>query len=159
MKKLLGVALFVSLAGVGGLALAEGPGGHHGDGPGCHHGDKACDHGDCKGEACKGEGGCDGHGPGCFFEEMDADKNGEVTLAEHQAAAKARFEGADADKNGKVTRDEFKAAMHARMDKMHGGGHGHAGMHCDDCPCHGDKEASAPAAPAKPAAAPAKPKK
>jgi hypothetical protein len=142
MKKLFGAALFLSLAGVGGLALADGPGGPHGGGPGCHQGDKACDV----------QGGCDGHpGPGRFFEAMDADKNGEVTLAEHQAAAKARFEEADADKNGKVTRDEFKAAKHARMGKPHEGGHhGHHGAHGDDCPCHGDKAASAPAkAPAK----------
>ena len=137
MKKVLGIALFVSLAGAGGLALAEGPGG-----PGCHHGDKSCE-----------AGGCEGHGgPARFFEQMDADKNGEVTLAEHQAAAKARFDEADTDKNGKVTRDEFKAAKHARMEKMHGG-HGHHGEHGDDCPCHGGKEGGAPAKPA-----PAKPK-
>ena len=43
------------------------------------------------------------------FKEMDADGDGDVTLAEFMAEAQASYEAADADKDGKVTVWEFRA--------------------------------------------------
>jgi len=43
------------------------------------------------------------------FKAMDADGNGDVTLAEFMAKAQASYEAADADKDGKVTVWEFRA--------------------------------------------------
>ncbi|MGO4910167.1 hypothetical protein ACEN2J_17775 [Pseudorhodobacter sp. W20_MBD10_FR17] len=43
------------------------------------------------------------------FKALDADGNGDVTLAEFMAKAQAAFEAADADKDGKVTVWEFRA--------------------------------------------------
>ena len=43
------------------------------------------------------------------FKGMDADGNGDVTLAEFVAKAKESYDAADADKDGKVTVWEFRA--------------------------------------------------
>lgn len=51
------------------------------------------------------------------FEQLDADGNGEVTKAEMQAAAKARFADADANGDGALSRDEMLAAANARAEK------------------------------------------
>lgn len=43
------------------------------------------------------------------FKDMDADSDGNVTLAEFMAKAQASYEAADANKDGKVTVWEFRA--------------------------------------------------
>ncbi len=43
------------------------------------------------------------------FKAMDADSNGNVTLAEFMAKAQASYEAADANKDGKITVWEFRA--------------------------------------------------
>jgi len=48
-------------------------------------------------------GGKDGHGA-----RADANGDGKVTLAESQAAAKARFDALDKNKNGAITKDEVQ---------------------------------------------------
>jgi Ca2+-binding EF-hand superfamily protein len=44
-----------------------------------------------------------------LFSQMDTDKDGKISAAEHAAAAKARFEKMDKSKSGKIViADEFK---------------------------------------------------
>lgn len=72
------------------------------------------------------------HGPrhmgGHFFEKVDANKDGKVTLAEAKAEAQARFASMDANKDGRLTKQELEAhhaakrAEHAKKDD-HGGKH------------------------------------
>lgn len=53
------------------------------------------------------------------FVDVDLDKNGQITVEDLQAAAKARFDTADADGDGALTLDEMKAQAEKRMaDRM-----------------------------------------
>lgn len=47
-----------------------------------------------------------------WFERVDADKDGRVSLAEASAAALLRFDRIDADHNGTITPEERNAARH-----------------------------------------------
>lgn len=58
-----------------------------------------------------------GHGPQIDFETLDSDGNGEVTKAEMQAQAAARFSGADTDGDGKLSTEELTAASQARISE------------------------------------------
>ena len=49
------------------------------------------------------------------FVDVDLDKNGQITVEDLQAAAKARFDMADADGDGALTLDEMKAQAEQRM--------------------------------------------
>lgn len=55
----------------------------------------------------------EGKGPGMHrghrFEELDANKDGKVTLSEMQSAHQKRFGEQDTNKDGKVNKDELKA--------------------------------------------------
>ncbi len=66
----------------------------------------------------RGAGLGDRQGAG-FFERMDADRNGEITRAEMDAARSDRFAQIDADGSGVVTAEEFKAhvAERAKSDR------------------------------------------
>lgn len=55
-----------------------------------------------------------------WFDALDANKDGKVTLAEANAAAMARFDRLDANKDGTVTPEERKAAHDARRAKWQG---------------------------------------
>lgn len=50
-----------------------------------------------------------GHMRGEMFEKIDANKDGKVTLAEANAAEKARFTAIDANKDGRLTTEELQA--------------------------------------------------
>jgi len=59
------------------------------------------------------------------FVDVDLDKNGQITVEDLQAAAKARFDTADADGDGALTLDEMKAQAEKRMaDRMAAKGDG-----------------------------------
>lgn len=85
MKKILSIALFISLATTS-VALAHGPRGH-GKGPGHRFEELDADKSgavsldEMRGAAQR------------RFEKLDADKNGQVTREEMKAAMRARFEG------------------------------------------------------------------
>ncbi|QLC22579.1 hypothetical protein HFP51_10570 [Parasphingopyxis sp. CP4] len=51
------------------------------------------------------------------FDRMDADNNGEISLAEMSERAMARFDRADADGDGTVTAEERRAMRHARHSR------------------------------------------
>lgn len=69
-----------------------------------HHGGKHRGHG--------GMGmGMGGPGGGDWFDRLDVNKDGKVTLAEATAKPLALFDKADANKDGKVTPEERKAAF------------------------------------------------
>ena len=55
-----------------------------------------------------------GHMRGEFFDKVDANKDGKVTLAEAKAAEKERFASVDANKDGRLTKAELEA-HHAAM--------------------------------------------
>ena len=81
----------------------------------------------------KGRGGHHGMmGGGMHMATMaDANKDGAVTRAEFDSAAKAQFDKADANKDGKVSPEERRAAMKDMMGKMgmkRGPGGHHGGM-------------------------------
>lgn len=59
----------------------------------------------------------------------DANKDGTVTRAEFDAAAKTHFDKADANKDGKISPEERRAAMKGMMGKMRGPGGQHGGHH------------------------------
>jgi len=62
------------------------------------------------------------HMRGHFFEKMDANKDGKVTLVEAKSAAQARFASIDANKDGRLTTQEIEAhhaAKHAERAKKH----------------------------------------
>ncbi len=63
---------------------------------------------------------CGGEGKGA---QIDTNGDGKVTLAESQAAAKARFEKLDKNKNGVVTKDEIdgRGRMFEMADANHDG--------------------------------------
>ena len=77
------------------------------------------------GEGKCGEGKC-GEGK-CGMDKMDANKDGMVSKAEHQAAADAMFTAADTNKDGNVSKEEMEA---------HHKGHGDKGK---EGSCGGDK--------------------
>lgn len=52
-----------------------------------------------------------GWGAGLLFDRLDADGNGEVSLAEITAARQAQFDRVDANGDGAVTLDELGAAQ------------------------------------------------
>ncbi|MGJ8544817.1 MAG: EF-hand domain-containing protein [Sulfitobacter sp.] len=52
-----------------------------------------------------------------MFQKLDVDGNGEVSVDELNAAAKARFDAADADGDGALTQDEMKAARKAQKEE------------------------------------------
>jgi Ca2+-binding EF-hand superfamily protein len=52
-----------------------------------------------------------------FFERMDADKDGKVTLAEFAPLAEKRFLREDADKDGQVTTAEIDEALKKQMER------------------------------------------
>ncbi|WP_133489478.1 EF-hand domain-containing protein [Aliiroseovarius marinus] len=59
------------------------------------------------------------------FVDVDLDKNGQITVEDLQAAAKARFDTADANGDGALTLDELKAQAEKRMaDRMAAKGDG-----------------------------------
>lgn len=69
-------------------------------------------------------GGMDRGGPGgaggfmqMEFAAIDADGNGQITVEDLLANAKARFDTADANKDGQLDLDEMKAQARARMDE------------------------------------------
>lgn len=51
------------------------------------------------------------------FSELDANGDGNVTKAEMEAHAKARFDAADTDGNGKLSQAEMKAAAEKRAEE------------------------------------------
>ncbi|WP_439515549.1 EF-hand domain-containing protein [Oceanibaculum nanhaiense] len=53
-----------------------------------------------------------------MLERFDANKDGQITRAEVEAAHEARFAGFDADKDGALSQDEFRSMMAARLDEM-----------------------------------------
>ena len=57
-----------------------------------------------------------GRGPGHMLQRADADGDGQVTKAELQAAALARFDKADANSDGTISTDERKAARQAMRE-------------------------------------------
>jgi hypothetical protein len=58
-------------------------------------------------------------GPGDrWFDRMDANKDGKVTLAEAQAAAVKRFDRLDTNKDGTISPEERKAARAAKRAKL-----------------------------------------
>lgn len=63
-----------------------------------------------------------GHMRGQMFEQIDANKDGKVTLAEAKAAEKARFTAADTNKDGRLTTEELQA----HRASMHGDRPGNA---------------------------------
>lgn len=78
-----------------------------------------------------GHGG--GEGGGGMFERLDADSNGEITLAEFLASEPRMFSRADADGDGRVSR--------AEVDEMHAGRREWQGRHRQwhqDNNMHGD---------------------
>lgn len=54
---------------------------------------------------------------GMSFETIDADKDGQITQAEMETMAQARFAAADADGDGFLTQEEMEAAGRERMKK------------------------------------------
>jgi EF hand domain-containing protein len=66
-------------------------------------------------------GGGKGHhaGPGAF-RMMDANNDGKISAAEHEAGAKKMFETMDTSKDGKVTAEEMEAAQDHMMGKPMG---------------------------------------
>lgn len=75
----------------------------------------------------------EGHGKGTahHFGMMDADGDGKVTAAEHEAGAKTMFGMMDADKDGKVTAAEMDSAHGPMSGAKKGQGH-HKGMSAAD---------------------------
>jgi uncharacterized low-complexity protein len=71
-------------------------------------GDHKAGEGNCGADKDKHEGKC-GEGK-CGGMNMDADKDGMVSAAEHAAASQARFAAADKNKDGLVDATEMKAA-------------------------------------------------
>ncbi len=70
----------------------------------------------------RAEPGMGGHGAR-LFEMTDTDKSGDISKAEMQAAAEARFEAADKNGDGVLTKDESDAAraeMHEKMKAYRG---------------------------------------
>lgn len=63
------------------------------------------------------EPGMGGHGAR-LFEMTDTDKSGDISKAEMQAAAEARFEAADKNGDGVLTKDESDAARAEMREKM-----------------------------------------
>ncbi|WP_298359898.1 EF-hand domain-containing protein [uncultured Litoreibacter sp.] len=63
----------------------------------------------------KGEGR--GNGPRITFEALDSDGNGEVTKAEMEAAADARFANSDSNGDGFLTKEELTSAANGRAEK------------------------------------------
>ncbi|WP_284124124.1 EF-hand domain-containing protein [Parerythrobacter aestuarii] len=59
-------------------------------------------------------------GPGGMIRAADANGDGQVTKAELQTAALARFDKADTDGDGTVTREERRAAMQAFRTEKRG---------------------------------------
>src|SRR5690606_26632331 len=64
-----------------------------------------------------GKGGPGGRGAH-MFEQVDTDKSGDLSKAEMQAAAEARFDAADTNGDGVLTREEADAARKAMHEKM-----------------------------------------
>jgi Ca2+-binding EF-hand superfamily protein len=52
-----------------------------------------------------------------FFERIDADKDGKVTLAEFAPVAEKRFLREDANKDGQITAAEIDEAMKRQMER------------------------------------------
>lgn len=99
-KRLL--ALSIILATASGGALAQYPGGQ--TGPGGMGGPS-------------GLRGGPGHGgPGGMMRHMDADGDGKVSQAEHQAATSNRFQKLDANNDGFVTQEEMQAGKARREE-------------------------------------------
>jgi Ca2+-binding EF-hand superfamily protein len=80
------------------------------------------------------------HSAGWAMKMMDADKDGTVTAAEHEAGAKKMFETMDGNKDGTVTAAEMDAAHEQMMQKMSAhrdrGEHGAADDHHDGNVAH-----------------------
>lgn len=53
-----------------------------------------------------------------MLERFDANKDGQITRAEVEAAHAARLARFDADKDGALSPDEFRSMMAARLDEM-----------------------------------------
>ncbi len=64
-----------------------------------------------------GKKGQRGPGMDAMFENVDADNNGSITLAELEAAAAARFAKVDADSDGFVTAEEMAALRERGNDE------------------------------------------
>ncbi|MEM7319290.1 MAG: calcium-binding protein, partial [Pseudomonadota bacterium] len=58
-----------------------------------------------------------GKGQRITFEELDANGDGEITMAELEARQAARFAAADTDGDGKLTAAELTARANARVEK------------------------------------------
>ena len=56
-----------------------------------------------------------GHGPRASFEELDADKNGEVTQVEMETMRTRQFAKVDTDGDGKLTLEEITAHRAAKV--------------------------------------------
>jgi hypothetical protein len=76
-------------------------------------------------EAAQGQRGPGGMGGG-GLRRADSDGDGKITSAEYLAAQLQRFDSQDADKNGQLTKAERNAARAARMGRGNGGGWGGA---------------------------------
>lgn len=53
-----------------------------------------------------------------YFSQIDSDKNGMISKAEHEAFGEEMFTEADSDKNGTISPDELKSAKKKEMEKM-----------------------------------------
>lgn len=53
-----------------------------------------------------------------FFERLDADKDGKISLQEHQAASEARFKRIDKDGDGYITKEEHEAHRAEMREKF-----------------------------------------
>ncbi|GAA4048700.1 EF-hand domain-containing protein [Parerythrobacter jejuensis] len=68
----------------------------------------------------RGGRGGRGGGQGAMLKRADANQDGQVTQAEFQTAALARFDRVDANGDGTITRDERRAARQAMRGQRRG---------------------------------------
>lgn len=63
-----------------------------------------------------------------MLEKVDTDKDGAISLQEHEAHTAQKFKEMDANGDGKATKEEIEAYYQAKREKWgHKGGH-----HCED---------------------------
>jgi hypothetical protein len=99
-------------------AMSGGPGGGEGEGRGGRRGGG--------GGGGRGGGG-GGFDPAAIFDRRDENKDGKLTGDELTGRIAERVEELDTDKNGEISRDEFDTGMRALMANFGGGGDGGEG--------------------------------